>query len=354
MNAANARFNQEYGNLKRFATLGELMIYWAFSDDAKAVDITVKRFSIGKFKEQIAQGITDYMNECRSAVKERYPINVAISPGMLPLKLECTEYELDQSAERIREHFEKNLEQKTFRNVDVLTVTTDLAAETLATLHPDKRIVPILSGYSEEDFRIIDEVLSQNEGALENNKLKFIYAGSLYSGKRDPTLLFKGISELEEDSRIDSSKIAIEFYGDSGNLLEIAKEYGLSDILTIGGRVPHKTVLKKEADSDVLLLISWNNEKEKMFIPGKIYEYFALKKPVLSIGYKEGSLKDLIDDTGIGYHVSTLEETKEALLDYYNEFIEKGHLDLNSDLNIEDYSMETMSSKFAALLDELT
>ena len=31
-----------------------------------------------------------------------------------------------------------------------------------------------------------------------------------------------------------------------------------------------------------------------MFIPGKIYEYFALKKPVLSIGYKEGSLKVVI------------------------------------------------------------
>ena len=49
-------------------------------------------------------------------------------------------------------------------------------------------------------------------------------------------------------------------------------------------------------NSDVLLLISWDNEKEKMFIPGKIYEYFALKKPVLSIGYKEGSLKDLIEE----------------------------------------------------------
>ena len=90
-----------------------------------------------------------------------------------------------------------------------------------------------------------------------------------------------------------------------------------------------------------------------MFIPGKIYEYFALQKPVLSIGHKEGSLKDLIDETKVGYHVSSLESTKEALLDIYNEFTEKGTVELRSDINIEDYSMENMAKKFADLLNEL-
>ena len=158
---------------------------------------------------------------------------------------------------------------------------------------------------------------------------------------------------MEDDNKLDSSKISIEFYGDSTGLEEIAKRYGLLDILHIGGKIAHEEVLKKQLNSDVLLLISWDNEKEKMFIPGKIYEYFALKKPVLSIGYKEGSLKDLIDETKVGYHVSSLESTKEALLDIYNEFTEKGTVELRSDINIEDYSMENMAKKFADLLNEL-
>lgn len=274
----------------------------------------------------------------------------------------------------IRTRFERNLEMKTFEDVDVLTVTTDLAAQTLATLHPDKKIVPILSGYSKEDFRVIDEVLNESkapvlednqnlsgskspdllEDSPDNAKLKFIYAGSLYSGKRDPTLLFKAIRELENEKKIDSSKLDISFYGDSGNLLDIAGEYGLSDILNIGGKVPHKTVLEKEAQSDILLLISWNSPDEQMFIPGKIYEYFALAKPVLSIGYKSGSLKDLIDKTGIGYHVANLEDTKNAILKFYDEFMEKGAVNLDSNLDIEEYSMETMAGKFAKLLDDLS
>lgn len=274
----------------------------------------------------------------------------------------------------IRTRFERNLEMKTFEDVDVLTVTTDLAAQTLATLHPDKKIVPILSGYSKEDFRVINEVLNESkapvlednqnlsgskspdllEDSPDNAKLKFIYAGSLYSGKRDPTLLFKAIMELENEKKIDSSKLDISFYGDSGNLLDIAGEYGLSDILNIGGKVPHKTVLEKEAQSDILLLISWNSPDEQMFIPGKIYEYFALAKPVLSIGYKSGSLKDLIDKTGIGYHVANLEDTKNAILKFYDEFMEKGAVNLDSNLDIEEYSMETMAGKFAKLLDDLS
>ena len=252
----------------------------------------------------------------------------------------------------IRTRFERNLEMKTFEDVDVLTVTTDLAAQTLATLHPDKKIVPILSGYSKEDFRVIDEVLNESKApVLEDNQN---LSGSKSPDLLDPTLLFKAIRELENEKKIDSSKLDISFYGDSGNLLDIAGEYGLSDILNIGGKVPHKTVLEKEAQSDILLLISWNSPDEQMFIPGKIYEYFALAKPVLSIGYKSGSLKDLIDKTGIGYHVANLEDTKNAILKFYDEFMEKGAVNLDSNLDIEEYSMETMAGKFAKLLDDLS
>lgn len=256
----------------------------------------------------------------------------------------------------IREYFERRLELKTFENTDVLTTTTDLAADTLATLHPTSRIVPILSGYDEDDLSYLEELMLKEDSDNLNDahdKLKFIYAGSLYGGKRDPSNLFNAIRQLEDENKLDSSKLSIEFYGDSTNLKEIAEKYGLLDILDIGGKISHEEVLKKQLESDVLLLISWDNEKEKMFIPGKIYEYFALKKPVLSIGHKEGSLKDLIEETKVGYHVSDLESTKEVVLRLYTEFLENGRIEFNSDININDYSMGNMAKKFADLLNGL-
>ena len=265
----------------------------------------------------------------------------------------------------IRNYFERRLELKTFENVDALTTTTDLAGKTLATLHPNNRIVPILSGYDEDDLKLLDELSPENDKVLSeldgkndselsfSDKLKFIYAGSLYGGKRDPTNFFKAIRHLEDENKLDSSKISIEFYGDSSNLEEIARKFNLLDIVKIGGKIAHEEVLKKQLNSDVLLLISWNNEKERMFIPGKIYEYFALRKPVMSIGYKEGALKDLIEETKVGYHVSDLESTKEVLMKFYNEFIENGTVEFNSSIDIEDYSMANMARKFADLLNDL-
>jgi len=49
-----------------------------------------------------------------------------------------------------------------------------------------------------------------------------------------------------------------------------------------------------------------------------------------------------------------LNTTKKALLNFYNEFIDKGYVEFKSDANIKDYSMVSMTNKFANLLDELS
>ena len=41
------------------------------------------------------------------------------------------------------------------------------------------------------------------------------------------------------------------------------------------------------------------------------------------------------------------------LLELYDEFLEKGFVEFNSDINIDDYSMENMAKKFADLLNEI-
>lgn len=122
-----------------------------------------------------------------------------------------------------------------------------------------------------------------------------IYAGSLYNGKRDPSILFDTINQLINEKRIEKDKIIIDFYGDETNLLELSQKYNIQDNVKIHGRITQNEVLQHQMNSDVLLLISWINESEKMFIPGKIYDCIGCKKPVLSIGYEEGSLKDLIE-----------------------------------------------------------
>lgn len=245
----------------------------------------------------------------------------------------------------IRNYFEKRLEMKTFENADILTTTTPLAKETLQSLHPTKKIVSVVSGYDPQDF----EKLKQTK---QSDKLTLMYAGSLYNGKRDPSILFNAVCELINENKIDANKISIDFYGDTTNLAELSEKYNLTSIVNIHGKISHEEVLENQMNSDVLLLISWMDEKEKMFIPGKVYEYMGSKKPVLSIGYKEGSLKDLIEKTNIGYHISSLEDSKKAIYDYYLKYI-NNELKYNGNVFAEEYSMENTAKNFSKLLEEI-
>ncbi|MDL2246973.1 glycosyltransferase [Methanobrevibacter sp. OttesenSCG-928-K11] len=245
----------------------------------------------------------------------------------------------------IRNFFEKRLEIKTFENADALTTTTPLASKTLKTLHPNKKIKTILSGYDPDDFKDFKNI--------KTNKLTFLYAGSLYQGKRDPTLLFKSLNELINEGKINKNKIAIDFYGDNDNLKELASKYNLEEIVNMHGKIPHNEVLKKQKEADVLLLISWMNEQEKMFIPGKVYEYMGSKKPVLSIGFSEGSLKDLILKTNIGFHTSNLDDTKIAICKYYKEYIKENKISYKGNENANNCTMINLSKNFAELLDEV-
>ena len=169
---------------------------------------------------------------------------------------------------RIRNYFEKRLELKIFASADALTTTTPLAGQTLSRLHPDKRIVPIVSGFDNDDFKGLKQT-------QHSDRLTLMYAGSLYNGKRDPSILFEAINQLESENKIKKGDISINFYGDSGNLSELSEKYNVQPSVNVKGKISHEEVLQNQMNSDVLLLISWMNENEKMFIPGKVYEYMG-------------------------------------------------------------------------------
>ena len=245
----------------------------------------------------------------------------------------------------LRRHFEKRLEIKTFKNVDALTTTTELAKKTLHGIHPTKKIECVVSGFDPQDFE-------KTKQTKNSEKLTLMYAGSLYSGKRDPSILFDAISQLINEEKIDSDKIVVDFYGDETNLAELSQKYCIKDNVKIHGRITQSEVLQHQMNSDVLLLISWMNESEKMFIPGKVYDCIGCKKPILSIGYKEGSLKDLIDKTNIGYHTSNVGECKKAIYDYYTKYNKK-ELKYSGNEFALDYSLKNTAKNFSKILEEV-
>ena len=185
-----------------------------------------------------------------------------------------------------------------------------------------------------------------------SEKLTLMYAGSLYKGRRDPSILFDAVHQLINENKIDKDNIIIDFYGDETNLRELSQKYDIAGNVNIHGRITQGEVLEHQMNADVLLLISWMNESEKMFIPGKVYDCIGCEKPILSIGYPEGSLKDLITKTNIGYHVSDVKECKKAIYDYYTKY-DNNELNYCGNEFAGEYSLKNTAKRFAQILEEI-
>jgi glycosyltransferase involved in cell wall biosynthesis len=245
----------------------------------------------------------------------------------------------------LRKILEKRLELKTLKNADALTTTTEYCKNDLKQLHKKDNTYAILNG-----FDPVHE--SQNTPLTE--KFNLVYTGRLYYGKRDPELLFQALTELINEEKINAENINVDFYGPSEPwLLNSVKKHHLENVVKICGVLPRNKVLKKQRESQVLLLLTWKNSKEKGVIPGKIFEYLAAKRPILSIGNSDGLVRGLIESTNTGVVPSSVEEIKSSILMFYNEFTCSGEVKYRGiPHEIDKYSQVKMAEKFSHVLNQ--
>jgi len=244
---------------------------------------------------------------------------------------------------------ERRLEIRTLSSADILTTISNPLVEKLSEIHRKNKIVCIPEGFDPEQL---------SKTAQLADKFTIMHAGSLYKGKRDPEPLFKATQELIIEKIIDPEKITIDFYGsDEGWLGNIIEKYGLQNIVKIKGAVPKEEVIKKERTSQLLLLLTWDNPDEKGVCPGKIFEYFATQRPIVSMGLSGGIVEELLRKTNAGIHVSSKdgsEGIKSIIKKAYCEFKLTGKVTYHGiQSEIDKYSHREMAKKFAALLDAL-
>lgn len=245
----------------------------------------------------------------------------------------------------IRQYREKKYELKTLSNAKYLVTNAPQASNKLRELHniPTRTI---LTGYDEKlvYLPVLDNV----------DKFVLTYAGILYGGKRDPRPLFRAVDELIHEGVIDSDNVELRFYGDNTGLKGVAQEYNLQDIVKLYGKVPHEEIIKRELESTILLLLSWINPYEKYVVPGKIFEYLALHKPILSIGHPDCAVGEIIKKTQTGINVTTYDEIKKQLYEYYTQYQKSGKIEYNGiEKEINKYSTANTSKELANLFNQI-
>jgi len=243
-------------------------------------------------------------------------------------------------------NIEKRLELKTLSRADILVTVTNRFAESLKSLHKDKKVFCITNGYDTDDFQKIPTKLTNN--------FTITYTGELYNGKRAPYLLFEAVAQLLSENKINRDLIEIRFLGHEEDwLIDMVKKYKLEGIVNYYGFISRKEALEKQKESQLLLLLLDRNNKEEDVYPAKVFEYFGARRPIIAIGGDRGIIKDLLEITNAGKFASSTNILKNALLQYYQEFIESGAVKCDCNSNINNYSYYSIAKKYSEKLNEL-
>jgi glycosyltransferase involved in cell wall biosynthesis len=247
----------------------------------------------------------------------------------------------------IRKFFDRRLELKTLSNASILTTVSQPLAENLQKLHKNKKVIAIPNGFDPEQT---------NPGIPLSTKFSITYTGYLYQGRRDPELLFKIIRYLINGNFIDPNSLEINFFGyDEGWLIHDVKKYGLDNYVKIHGIIPREQSIQKQRESQILLLLTWNDPEEKGVYTGKLFDYLAARRPILSLGFTDGGVvKELLDQTRVGVHCSNEVELREYLLEAYREYKELGAVQYRGiKEEVMKYSQVEMAKSFSEVLESI-
>ena len=140
-------------------------------------------------------------------------------------------------------------------------------------------------------------VLDEHSPGRPGDKLVIGYTGGIYVGRRDPSPLFQamaGLPELRE-------KIAVEFYGTQPNhVLPLADKAGVREQVACFPPIPYDEAVHKQQQSDILLLMQWNDPREQGNVPGKFFEYLGARRPILLLGLEGGVPHRIIQERNAG------------------------------------------------------
>ena len=137
--------------------------------------------------------------------------------------------------------------------------------EKLKMLHKGKRIYAITHGFDPEK-------MSDGKANL-TSKFTITYTGQIYT-KHNPSKLLVALKDLISERVIDPKDVDVRFYGPENNLLaKKIEEYGLSAVVRQCGVVPREISFEKQRESQLLLLLKWEDPRERGLYSGKVFDF---------------------------------------------------------------------------------
>lgn len=210
------------------------------------------------------------------------------------------------------------LEKRVLKAADRVLVTHRRVKENLVKRHKALQYneVSILSqGYDPVDLQV-----KPAERLQMPLRLRFCHTGTFYGG-RNPSTFFRALKNVLDRHTQLRGRIEVTLVGNVRKEDQrLVKNLGLQNEVTFLGYLEHKESVSQMLAADVLWFILDNDYQT----PGKLYEYFGSRKPILA-SVVDGYTKQLINESeaAVCLPIHDVKAHEDAILSFFDQFEHK-------------------------------
>jgi glycosyltransferase involved in cell wall biosynthesis len=241
---------------------------------------------------------------------------------------------------RLSAALDKRLELKVLRGADRLITVSEGVKKLLMNHVPERNsddMVVIPNGFDPRDFA--DEI-----GIPSFTSFTIAYTGTM-SDQYQPgpflSALAKAIGQRKD------VKVQLLLVGQmSAGIRAMIVEKGI--VLKDIGPVPHSEVNDYQRRADVLFLAAPPVKGGEGILTGKLFEYLAARRPIVSLGLPGADVHQILDRTGTGRHFHAGEE--EEMTHYLTQLIDGSHRCSFNESEIAAFSRQRQAEQVMELL----
>ncbi|MBQ0152104.1 MAG: glycosyl transferase family 1 [Chryseobacterium sp.] len=238
----------------------------------------------------------------------------------------------------------RQLESSVFKTADVTLATSYTDAENFR--KNGANAFCITNGFDENDSK-------NTQVSSSSTHFTISYIGVLEQ-LRNPENLWKSLQKLVDSNPQFAEDFKLKFVGRvDDKILQNLENSVLKNHLQNMGYLSHDKAILEMENSTLLLMTNFPDASSKGIIPGKIFEYLATGKQIISFGPDDADVATILNKTDAGHHFGYADESKitEFILEKY-QLWKLGNLSERKG-NIEEFSRRNLTKNLSEILDQL-
>ncbi|GAB4172583.1 MAG: glycosyltransferase family 4 protein [Calditrichia bacterium] len=186
---------------------------------------------------------------------------------------------------------DEKLETSVLNKASAITSVSksDLENDFKSKRHNKQNMFYLPNGFDPEDF---SEILEQKMDFPSKFVLTHI---GIIGKERIPYRFIEFLGEKILENPEVKQSLELRFIGKiSDEMVDLLKDADLWNNTQYPGYLSHKEAIRQSMESYALLLLITNVKGNEGIVPGKVFEYMAYRKPIISFGHPEGEVSQIL------------------------------------------------------------